>query len=250
MEAIRDAQVHQSFRKPHLDVPQTLFLRVLDDDVAMSIDTSGDKLHLRGYKPHTVTAPLRETLAAALFFAAVDRLHTDPAIVLDPMCGSGTILFEANAFWKPNHKRKFACQNFPYSPEVMSFDFQKQPVIPSSITGWGYDRDENAVEAARQNADVFGDPSIHFHVSEMDKLIWKDQGRPLILLTNPPYNERLKADIGDLAAGIDKIAEKLKPDLVGVLWPGHKALKSIGGKPLLEEIHTTNGGLPVTIALY
>ncbi|MEQ1875413.1 MAG: hypothetical protein ABL958_02125 [Bdellovibrionia bacterium] len=250
MKAIRDAQTHQSFRKPHLDVPQTLFLRLQDDEAVMSVDTSGDKLHLRGYKPHTVAAPLRETLAAAFYMAAISRLKTDPAVVLDPMCGSGTILFEANAFWKANSKRRFACQNFPYGPDMMTSDFRKVSIVPSNVVGWGFDKERTAIEAARQNADIFGDPSIHFDVGEMEKLTWKDQGRPLVLLTNPPYNERLKADHDEIADGLNRLVEKIKPDIAGVIWPGERSLASLGGKPLLDETHTTNGGLPITMAIY
>lgn len=250
MKAIQDAQEHQAFRKPHLEVPQTLLLRVQDDEVVMSIDTSGDKLHLRGYKPQTVLAPLRETLASALYMAAYARLHTDPAVVLDPMCGSGTLLFESISFWKPNMRRRFACQNFPYAPELMTFDFRKQTTVPSSVSGWGSDRDESAIEAARQNLEVFGDPSVHFHLGEMDSINWKDQGRPLVLMTNPPYNERLKADDDEVAAGLNRLAQKLKPDLSCIIWPGERARAKLADRPLLDEFHTTNGGLPITIAVY
>ncbi|HEX4924107.1 MAG TPA: hypothetical protein VFV50_08475 [Bdellovibrionales bacterium] len=250
LKAIADAQTHQAFRKPYLEVPQTVFLRIQEDEASVSVDTSGDALYLRGYKPQSVVAPLRETLAAALYLAAYERLKTDPAFVVDPMCGSGTLIFESFAFWKPNTHRRYACQNFPYAPELMTADFKALPEAGGPRLGLGLDHDEKAHAAAVENAKVFGVPEIQFVKAEINDDAISDRGRPALMLVNPPYNERIKADASDIRKKLEAFATQLAPDVACVVWPGERAVKSLAGRPLLREIHTTSGGLPITMALY
>lgn len=250
LKAIAEAQTHQSFRKPYLEVPQTVYLRLTDDEATVSVDTSGDALYLRGYKPQSVVAPLRETLASALYLAAYERLKADPAFVVDPMSGSGTMIFESFAFWKPNASRRYACQNFPYAPALMTADFKALPEGGGPRLGLGLDHDEKAHTAAVENAKAFGVPEIQFVKAEINDDAISDRGRPTLLLVNPPYNERLKADATDVLKKLEIFAAALAPEVSAVVWPGERAVKALAGRPLLREIHTTNGGLPITMAIY
>jgi putative N6-adenine-specific DNA methylase len=96
-----------------IPVPQTLYVRVVDDQVAISVDSSGDALYKRGFKSGPAHAPIRETLAATILLSAgYDGLMP----LVDPMCGSGTFSLEAAMMAKhmaPGINRDFAFMGWP-----------------------------------------------------------------------------------------------------------------------------------------
>lgn len=178
---------------------------IVDDIVRVMIDTSGDGLHKRGYRPLTHEAPIKETLAAGMISLAHYKPFAEECLV-DPFCGSGTILIEAALIAcnvAPGKNRKFAYENIPYiGPKAKLLAREEalelEDLEPFDDTFfWGSDLDPKAVENAMQNARNAGvDKFIHFEVSDAkDKTIEslkKQTGfdRHLII-TNPPYGNRL-----------------------------------------------------------
>lgn len=166
---------------------------LLKDECCIYLDTSGTALHKRGYRPAHVAAPLRETLAAALVDIAGYRGRGD---FCDPFCGSGTIAIEAALAAKgraPGLSRDFAAMQWAWLPagvwpqareEARAREFHGEYHIFAS------DIDPRAVAMARDNARRAGvDDCITFAVAdarEFDRTT--DRG---VIVTNPPYGERL-----------------------------------------------------------
>lgn len=166
---------------------------LVHDTATLYLDTTGTPLHKRGYRPAHVAAPLRETLAAALVDIAGYRGRGD---FCDPFCGSGTIAIEAALAAKgraPGIARDFAAMQWAWLPagvwpqareEARAREFHGEYHIFAS------DIDPRAVAMARDNARRAGvDDCITFAVAdarEFDRTT--DRG---VIVTNPPYGERL-----------------------------------------------------------
>jgi putative N6-adenine-specific DNA methylase len=164
------------------------------DRALLAIDTSGAGLHKRGYRAEGGEAPLKETLAAAMVMLSFwdrDRL------LLDPMCGSGTILIEAALIGRniaPGLRRSFAAEGWPAVPREAwdAARAQAEAAIDASgeLSIFGYDNDAAAVAMARDNARKAGvGADIHFTQKNLHDL-WIDQQHG-ILISNPPYGQRL-----------------------------------------------------------
>ena len=164
------------------------------DRVTMMIDTSGDGLHKRGYRRNSNDAPLKETLGAAMCDLA--RIYPDTQIY-DPMCGSGTLLIEAAlmaAGIAPGLRRYFAAERFSAIPQKawQQERMRAQDLIRHNIDfrAHGFDIDERAVELTLANAKKAG---VEKYVSAAvgDIRDFKVPDDRFLLITNPPYGERL-----------------------------------------------------------
>ena len=167
----------------------------LHKDVALlTLDTSGVGLHKRGYREEAGEAPLKETLAAALVklsFWRPDRL------LLDPMCGSGTILIEAALMARnmaPGLKRPFVAEQWPIIPAAAWVEARQEATAAIRHDGqlqlYGYDIDPTAIEIAKSNAAKAGvGADIVFAVKDVGDL-WIDQQYGIVI-TNPPYGVRM-----------------------------------------------------------
>ena len=194
--------------------PVRIFL--LKDEVMVTIDTSGDSLHKRGYRLATSKAPLTETLAASLIMLTPWKKDR---ILVDPFCGSGTFPIEAAmmaAGIAPGMNRSFTAEQWTnLIPKQLWYDAveeaQEMVDLNVEVDIQGYDIDGEVVKAARENAKRAGvDSLIHFQQREVAALHHpKKYG---FIITNPPYGERLeeKADlpalykqIGQAYAGLD-----------------------------------------------
>lgn len=184
--------------------PVTVSIR--NDIAELLIDTSGDGLHKRGWRSKAGEAPLKETLANAM--AALSFWRPDRPLI-DPMCGSGTILIEAalrEMHVAPGHKRHFICENWRQATENMwnkvrleADEYSRADEIRPMLDICGYDIDRRVLDTARKNAIEAGiADTIHFQQRDFAELSSKKQYGCII--TNPPYGER----IGDKAA-INKI---------------------------------------------
>ena len=172
----------------------TIQVALLKDEATLTIDTSGKGLTRRGYRTQAGTAPLKETLASALVqlsFWNNDRL------LIDPMCGSGTILIEAAMLGKniaPGLKREFASEFWPAIPDkvwrvsrLKAFEAVNKNI---DLQIFGYDFDQQLVDAARINARKAGvGQDIIFEQKDV-KDLWIDNQYG-ILITNPPYGYKL-----------------------------------------------------------
>ncbi|MDO5708030.1 MAG: class I SAM-dependent RNA methyltransferase [Andreesenia angusta] len=168
---------------------------LLKDLATITMDTSGNGLHKRGYREQASNAPIKETLAASLVLLSFwnkDRL------LLDPFCGSGTIAIEAALIGKniaPGLNRKFASE---YWKNIDSLYWKNARVNAlkkidqdSELRILAFDNDPKMIEIAKENAFEAGvDDCINFKVKNFYNLRIDpdDYG---IMITNPPYGERL-----------------------------------------------------------
>jgi putative N6-adenine-specific DNA methylase len=169
---------------------------IIKDVVTIALDTTGDSLHKRGYRPASGKAPISESLAAALIM--VTPWHKD-RILVDPFCGSGTIPIEAAmiaANIAPGLNRDFTAENWEnIIPKKEWYDAVEEANdnidrnIQTDIQG--FDIDESVIRIARQNAVNAGvDKLIHFQKRDVCDLSHpKKYG---FIITNPPYGERLE----------------------------------------------------------
>ncbi|MDR2889549.1 MAG: class I SAM-dependent RNA methyltransferase [Lachnospiraceae bacterium] len=174
--------------------PVRIFL--MKDEVTVTLDTTGESLHKRGYRKLAAKAPIAENLAAALIMLTPWR---PDRILVDPFCGSGTFLIEAAmmaAGMAPGNNRFFTAMDWPHliGPKRWqeAIDEATERVdLNIEVDLQGYDADEQIIAAARDNARLAGvDRLIHFQKRAVDQLSHpKKYG---FIITNPPYGERLE----------------------------------------------------------
>lgn len=178
-----------------------VLIRIFNDIVTISIDTSGDHLHFRGYRKQQGYAPLRENLAALVLQLA--GLNTSaPKTILDPFCGSGTILFEAALAGIPQFQRQFPFLKFLNTPALFkSATWTKnfKWIKPSPMTLIGIEKDDETMDKCLLNQKIFSE----LYYSLTAQFICADsltipldslqlaEAEPLWVVTNPPYGERL-----------------------------------------------------------
>ena len=187
----------------------TVKATLLKDRVTLTVDTSGVGLHKRGYRTSDVTAPIKETLAAAMIQLSFWR---DDRLLIDPCCGSGTIPIEAAMIGRnvaPGINRHFASEEWELIPEKLWKEERKSAFeamdYDKELNIYGFDINMKAVEAARANAEEAGvDDCIVFKKADARKL--RPEGKNGIVITNPPYGERIgeKEEIEGIYAGFRK----------------------------------------------
>lgn len=179
---------------PETGAEYTIKASILKNRVTITVDTSGAGLHKRGYRQSDVAAPIKETLAAAmvqLSFWKNDR------ILVDPCCGSGTIPIEAAMIGRniaPGLNRRFACQEWEFIDNNLWKEEKKAAFeaidYDTELFIYAFDINKKAVAAAMENAQEAGvEDSIEFAVKDIAAL--KPSGRRGIIITNPPYGERI-----------------------------------------------------------
>lgn len=174
-------------------VHQIQFL-IMKDQVSVMLDASGLGLHKRGYRANATEAPIKETLAAAMVHLAHVRRDSD---VIDPFCGSGTILIESALYAlniAPGLRRRFAAERWEgISPSVWRIERERaQDLVrrDASFTAHGYDIDDNALRLTEENAQKAGVSSRIF-TQKRDIRQFSAIGEKGIVICNPPYGERL-----------------------------------------------------------
>lgn len=171
-----------------------ILVSILKDEVTVSIDTSGSGLHRRGYRAKGNEAPLKETLAAGLLL--VSKWKPERPLI-DPFCGSGTIVIEAAMMAKniaPGLKRTFDSEKWrwiePTIWEKVRSEAEETVKEDVDVKIEGYDMDPRAVAIARENAELAGvDDIVHFQVRDVKDFSTSRQYGTIIC--NPPYGERL-----------------------------------------------------------
>ena len=186
---------------------------LLNDIAEITMDTSGDGLHKRGYREVNYKAPLSETIAASLIklsFWNKDR------VLADPFCGSGTILIEAAMIEKniaPGLMRDFDFENFKFlNPEIFKEEKKKcysEIKYDEKLEILASDVSHKAIQIARTNAEILGlDEDISFFQKDIRDLDLPDDYG--VLITNPPYGERIgKEDVDELNRELGKLAKSL-----------------------------------------
>ena len=185
---------YQRFRFEESGAVYPIEVSLLRDVAILTIDTSGDGLHKRGYRAFVGAAPLRETMAAGLIQLSYwnrDRL------LVDPFCGSGTIPIEAAMIGRnmaPGMGRSFAAEDWRWLDRRIWKDVRteardlRQPRLAQAVLG--YDHDPAAIRLSERGAREAGvEADIQFRIQEIsDFRCSQDYG---VLICNPPYGERL-----------------------------------------------------------
>jgi putative N6-adenine-specific DNA methylase len=236
---------------------QRFLVRLVDDELTLSVDSSGALLHRRGYRLASAKAPIRETLAAAMLLA-MEWNGSVPLV--DPLCGAGTIPIEAALLARripPGWRRRFAFENWPeFKPSVWAYvrgeagkEIRERAAAPIVAA----DRDGGAVEACAANAEragVGGDLSIlraalttTLSAHELVSL------PPGLVLTNPPYGVRV-GESGRLRDLYASLGNALRGPLAG--WSlgfvtSDAALAAAAGLPLSTALYTETGGLAIRL---
>ncbi len=166
---------------------------IIEDKVRLTLDTSGAGLHKRGYRTWLGEAPIRETLASAIIQLSV--WNPDRPLI-DPFCGSGTIPIEAALIGlniAPGIQRGFACEQFANAPSLRQIVQDEAEQLISrdrEIRISGFDINPDAIKLALRHADKAGvRDKIHLQVADMRDL--KSRFSHGVIVTNPPYGERL-----------------------------------------------------------
>ena len=208
-------------------------ISLLNDIATLTLDTSGDGLHKRGYRLQRGEAPLRETIAAALVY--ISRWRTG-RVLADPLCGSGTIPIEAALIARniaPGMNRVFASENWPeitpatwtrYRDECISSIDNTRPEILAS------DMDREVFKAAVANAEKAGvSDSILFQKKPVSEFSTKASHGCVIC--NPPYGERMKkSDVDALYREMGEVFGRLDSWSYFILTSHEQFEKSFGKK--------------------
>jgi putative N6-adenine-specific DNA methylase len=253
-DAICDQFVERYGRRPSVDVEQPLIplnLHIYRNEAVLSLDSSGESLHKRGYRPILTRAPLNEALAAALVLLTGWRGDTAFA---DPLCGSGTLPIEAAwlALRRPSGltRRRFAFQSWlDYDVGLWTRlrDEARRGVrkeLPAPVVGSDVRRD--AVEWSRTNARAAGiGHLVRFEVKDVRDFRPPD-GPPGVIVCNPPYGERVGEE-KELEGLYRTLGEVLRERCAG--WTAHvftgnaRLARHLGLRPA-DEVPLYNGKIP------
>lgn len=167
---------------------------ILKDQVSVMLDATGAGLHKRGYRENSNSAPIKETLAAAMASLARVRPYST---VIDPCCGSGTIIIEAAMQAlriAPGLRRRFAAEQWEAMPsQIWRQERERARDLirrDASFTAFAYDIDEEALELTRANAAKAGVAN-RIQVKKRDLHDFQAEGEHGTVICNPPYGERL-----------------------------------------------------------
>ncbi|MCJ8166630.1 class I SAM-dependent RNA methyltransferase [Pontibacter sp. E15-1] len=239
-DAIVDQFRKNTGRRPSVDLVHAdirFNLHMHENLVTLSLDSSGDSLHRRGYRLQTNVAPLNEVLAAGII-SLTNWDRKSPFI--DPMCGSGTLLIEAAMMaqniapglyrrdpygfekWKDYDAKLF---EMIWKTAEAKASFEPKAIIQ------GYDIDPDYAEAARTNIENAGLENV-IRVEEADFFKTEALPEPGVVVMNPPYNERILSD--DINLLYKNIGDTLKNSYQGydafVLTGNLEAAKNVGLK--------------------
>ena len=250
-DAIADYWIDKAHKRPSVStqIPDILLnVHVANEQVTISLDSSGESLHKRGYRVATTEAPISEVLAAGMLLLAGWKGQSD---FCDPMCGSGTLLIEA----------ALIARNIAPGVFRSSFAFEKWPDFDADLWNDIYNDDSNerdfthhiygsdasfyAIQQAAKNVKSAGiAKDIELKQIRMEEIKEVHAEGALVML-NPPYGERLKSnkEMEDLYSAI---GTTLKHQFTGstawIISSNVEAMKCIGLKPS-KKYHLLNGEL-------
>lgn len=245
------------------DVAGSIYIRMEDDLCTISLDATGEHLHKRGWSVLKGEAPLRETIAAYLLKEMIGEAtpaEIREVTLLDPMMGAGTFLTEARSLWQGQFKRPFAFQKWKKAPklflsETFVFNYELPPsnMFKAFV---GFDIEEKMLKVVAENfkeverqiqfqekADFKMTPLEVLHKNSMETT-WTGT-RPLWMIVNPPYGERLSGEgLGGLKGLAEAFCTNFKPQALGILFPEKERLqKAPIGYKVEKELKINNGGL-------
>jgi len=253
-DAICDQFVQRCGRRPNVDLEQPLVglnLHIYQDQAVLSLDSSGESLHKRGYRPILTKAPLNEALAAGLVLLTGWQGDTP---FVDPLCGSGTLPIEAA--WIALHRppgltrRRFGFMGWlDYDVRLWTElrDEARRGVgkrLPAPVLGADIRKD--AVGFARTNAAAAGvGHLLRFDLKDVRDFRPPD-GPPGAILCNPPYGERIgeEQELKELYGTLGDVFRERCAGWQAFVFTGNATLaRELGMKPT-EQVHLFNGRIP------
>ena len=250
-DAIADYWVENAHKRPNVSTqtPDLLFnIHIAKEQVTLSLDSSGESLHKRGYRVATTEAPINEVLAAGMLLLAGWKGQSD---FYDPMCGSGTLLIEAALIARniaPGvFRQSFAFEQWPDFDSDLWSDIYNDDSQEREFehTIYGSDASFYAIQQAAKNIKSAGvQKDIELKQIRIEELKPIADTNALVML-NPPYGERLKSnkEMEDLYSSI---GTTLKHQFAGatawIISSNEAAMKCIGLKPT-AKLRLLNGEL-------
>lgn len=257
-DAIADAFRNATGRRPNVDVLHPdleIHIHIQRNEVIVSLDSSGNSLHQRGYRTATNIAPINEVLAAGILLLSGWQGQCD---FLDPMCGSGTFLIEA-AMIACNipanvHRKEFAFERWnDFDEDLFNLIFgsciKKIREFHHQIVG--YDKAPSAVAKAKDNLKN-ADLSEYIQVFQKDFFATEkeDKQQSLHMVFNPPYNERLQTDVEQLYSSIGNTLKHHYPNTdAWFITSNLEGIKYVGLRPS-RKIKLFNGKLESRLLQY
>ena len=224
------------------------------DQVTLLLDTSGPGLHKRGYRAHSNEAPIKETLAAGIVDLA--RVRGD-SVVCDPMCGSGTLVIEAALKAlniAPGIRRRFAAQQWACFQDG-TFERVRQEAVKqvrreAPFVAYASDLDEEAVKLTRENAAKAGVAS-SIRIKRGDVADFVPPESPCILLTNPPYGERLmdQAHAEELCRTLGRVLPQ-REGFGSYIISSQEGFEELFGRSAIRRRKLYNGMIRCTLYMY
>ena len=255
-DAIADYFREKTGKRPSVSItkPDVLLnIHIAQTDCTLSLDSSGESLHRRGYRQEAVEAPLNEVLAAGMILLAGWKGECD---LIDPMCGSGTIPIEAALIARniaPGVFRQgYAFENWPdFDADLLERiynDDSQEREFEHKI--YGYDNSLKANAIAQRNVKAAGvGRDIVLKVQPFQQ--FEQPQEKALIITNPPYGERISST--DLLGLYQMIGERLKHAFTGntawILSYRDECFDQIGLKASVR-IPLQNGGLDCEFRKY
>jgi putative N6-adenine-specific DNA methylase len=257
--AITDQQQQTVDDRSNVDIqnPDVRINVFIDQDFCtVSLDSSGNSLHRRGYRPAVGAAPLKESLAAALI--QLSDWQPEQAFY-DPLCGSGTLPLEASLkalnIAPGLFRDRFGFETWPDFDlslwEELLQKAQSSQIETLRASIGGSDRDAGVVEQAIANAQHCG-VGDRVWFAEIDLADVSAPATSGVLFCNPPYGERLGQD-SDLGAFYKLLGDVLKQRFKGwtaFVLSGNKELSQSIGLKSSQRIPVFNGSLPCQLLKY
>jgi putative N6-adenine-specific DNA methylase len=235
------------------EAKQSLYVDVFEDQFTLSWDVCGEPLYKRAWTPVKGEAPIRENLAH-LLLEDLTAGFTGPELsqmtLIDPMMGSGTFLWEAMGWNRPSIAREFAYQDWKGIPGLLKTEWWKNLRTPSEglfKNYLGLDQSSKMVELAKQNAAGFGEQKIQLRVQNVLENLAEDSPENSLLISNPPYGERLAVD--SVEKLIQASLKNHRPRKALFVWPEGKIPQITGYQSELVR-NFSQGGIPVQVVIF
>jgi len=256
-DAIADQFREKFGKRPNVDKDYpdlSINVRIFKNECTVSLDSSGESLHKRGYRKATGPAPLNEVLAAGLIRLSGWKADSN---LIDPMCGSGTIPIEA-ALFALNIPSGFFREDYSFK-KWKDFDSDLWENVKNQANEnsrefkhkiWGSDWSGRILATAKENViSAELENAISLKTSFFDDLEPLNEGG--FIITNPPYGERIKTqDINNLYKGIgDSLKQKYIGFTAWILSGNKDALKFVGLRPS-RNIIVYNGPIECRFAKF
>ncbi|WP_374252778.1 bifunctional 23S rRNA (guanine(2069)-N(7))-methyltransferase RlmK/23S rRNA (guanine(2445)-N(2))-methyltransferase RlmL [Acinetobacter brisouii] len=266
-DGVVDSFMEAVGRRPSIDTKQpeiTLYILAGKTEHTYCLDLSGDSLHKRGYRRYMTDAPIKENLAAAILNKA-KLAQRRPEIFLDPMCGSGTFIIEALMILTdraPGLVRRFGFNGWHGHDHELWMGIKAEAAQRHETAleqplpqFYAYDADWEAVKATRQNIMAAGFEKLldAIQIEERTLADWPefDRSKSAMIVTNPPYGERLgeKASNRALYLGLSAKLQENFPNQFAAIIASQIEQADVLALNEPETLRLMNGKLPIYIRL-